>query len=45
MLKIIDAGIGTITWESGNIQLQLIMEALEEKLKTTSPNQIAELLK
>lgn len=42
--SIIQAGIGTIEWYSDNIQLQSIMEALEEKLKTTSPNRIVELL-
>lgn len=38
----INAGIGIIKWESDNIQLQYIMEALEEKLKTNSPNSIVD---
>ena len=40
----IRAGIGTIDWKSDNIQLQYIMEAVEEKLKTTSPNDIVTIL-
>ena len=40
----IQAGIGTIDWKSDNIQLQYIMEAVEEKLKTTSPNDIVAIL-
>jgi chromosome segregation ATPase len=42
--EVIQAGIGTIEWYSDNIQLQGLMEALEEKLKTSSPNSIAALL-
>jgi len=41
MTKTIDAGIDTLKWSTGNLQLQAIMEALEEKLKTKSPNDIA----
>jgi len=40
----INAGIGEIHWKSDNIQLQYIMEAVEEKLKTTSPNDIVAIL-
>ena len=38
--KKIDAGIGKIQWSSNNLQLQDIMEAVEEALKTTSPLEI-----
>jgi SMC interacting uncharacterized protein involved in chromosome segregation len=38
----IKAGIGTIEWKSDNIQLQYVMEALGEALKTHSPNSITE---
>lgn len=38
--KQIDAGIGKIKWSSDNLQLQDIMEAVEEALKTTSPLEI-----
>jgi hypothetical protein len=38
--KQIDAGIGEIQWSSNNLQLQDIMEAVEEALKTTSPLEI-----
>lgn len=37
----INAGIGFIHWSSDNLQLQAIMEAIEEKLKKKSPNDIA----
>lgn len=30
----IECGIGTIQWEADNLQLQEIMEALEERIKT-----------
>jgi chromosome condensin MukBEF ATPase and DNA-binding subunit MukB len=40
----IHAGIGIIEWQSDNIQLQHVMEALQEKLKTTSPNKITAIL-
>lgn len=33
--------IGTIEWEANNLQHMAIFEALEEKLKTKSPNEIA----
>lgn len=31
--NIIDCGIGTIEWEADNVQLQLLMENLEERIK------------
>ena len=40
----INCGIGTIEYLTYNILLSQIMEALEEKLKTTSPNDIVNLL-
>jgi len=36
----IDAGIGKIAYSTHNLQLQAIMEAIEEKLRTKSPNEI-----
>lgn len=42
--RTIDAGIGTIRWSSNNLQLMAIMEALEEKLKSHSPNSITSLI-
>lgn len=41
---LIRAGIGTIKWESDNLQLQAIMENLDEKLKTAAPNAIAAMI-
>jgi len=35
---------GNINWDADNLQLQAIMESLEEKLKTTSPVEIARIL-
>lgn len=32
--NIIDCGIGTINWDADNIQLEMIMEALEERIKS-----------
>lgn len=40
----IDAGIGTIGWESDSLPLQSLMETLEEKLKKHSPLKIENLL-
>lgn len=41
MTKTIDAGIGTIHATTDNLQLLAILEAIEEKLRTKSPNEIA----
>ena len=30
----IECGIGTINWEADNLQLEMIMEALEERIKS-----------
>jgi hypothetical protein len=37
---IIDGGMGKIHYQTGSIPLQLLMEAIEEKLRTKSPNEI-----
>lgn len=40
----IEAGIGKINWEADNLQLQLVMESLEEKLKSSGPMKVLQLL-
>lgn len=40
--EIIQAGIGTIQWQSDNIQLQGLMESIQEALKHHSPNSITQ---
>lgn len=40
----IDAGIGIIEYNADNIQLEAVMEALSERIDTTSPNDIIKLL-
>lgn len=41
---LIRAGIGTIKWESDNLQLQAIMENLDQKLQSAAPNAIAAMI-
>lgn len=40
----INAGIGDINWESSNLQLQLLMEALGDKIKSVGPLKVLRLL-
>jgi hypothetical protein len=40
----IEAGIGTIAYRTNNLQLQQLMEALQERLRVSSPNDIINLL-
>lgn len=38
------AGIGHIDYQTQNLQLQLLMEALEDRLKKSSPREVIDLL-
>ena len=40
----IDAGIGVIEWSSGNLQLQMVMESLGEKIKSIGELKVLRLL-
>jgi hypothetical protein len=40
----IDAGIGHIHYDADNLQLQLVMEALDEKIKSVGPLKVLTLL-
>jgi hypothetical protein len=40
----INAGIGEINWQSDNLQLQLVMEALAEKIQSVGPLKVLRLL-
>jgi hypothetical protein len=40
----INAGIGEINWQSDNLQLQLVMEALAEKIQSVGPLKVLRIL-